>query len=307
MTLAEHVERVFQVSWMHCTPETIAVRRSVYDRRIKPHLGHLTMSEITVDVVEDWVNQLVIEVGRTSIMEQAFDLLKSILYLYTRRRGLANPATLIPHPRDPARPRRRARDKVITPEQYQKLLKACKQPYQRLLIRTATEAGLRIGEMAGLQRRDVNLTECTLRIERQGHSHTTKGRKGRTVAIPTSLANEFRRHMKTMIHQSDDAYIWCGRPGPNKHATDNRPYSAKSLANIIYHAQRHAGLVNAQGRPITSAHGLRATGATWNAQAGTPIHTIQHQLGHTDIRVTQESYLGNASAEGLKAYAAVFD
>jgi len=54
-------------------------------------------------------------------------------------------------------------------------------------------------------------------------------------------------------------------------------------------------LSSLSGIAIT-AHGLRRTFATLNAEQGKPLHLIQLALGHSDIRTTQEYLMSDQEA-----------
>ena len=303
-TLAEWAEHVFTVAWRNLANSTRGNRRRTYKLYIENQLGTLHMNEVTPLIIENWLAELTDKGVGVPMQRFTFDIVHVMLGIWTRRLGQPNPVSYIPRPRRPQCEERRAKDRTLTAEQYQHLLTTCRNTSDELMIRTATEAGLRTGELCGLQRRDVNLTACTITVERQGNRNTTKTGVTRTVSITPTLADLFKLHLADLAglgFTMPTAYIWQGGFGPRK-PENNRPYGAQAIYKIVRRILTRADLDK-----VTNPHGLRATGATLASQAGVPIKIISQQLGHSSERMTQDHYIGNAEVGELAAYGAAFE
>jgi hypothetical protein len=88
-----------------------------------------------------------------------------------------------------------------------------------------------------------------------------------------------------------------------------RPVKSASMQQRISRIIEKAELVDANGKRLTSLHGLRATGITLGASASS-VQIASEQAGQKDTRVTQDHYIGKTEVEELSrraSYAAVFD
>ena len=94
------------------------------------------------------------------------------------------------------------------------------------------------------------------------------------MGIPASLLPTLQTYLeKRLKRRTDHPHFFLNSEGA--------PFHTVSLGRVI------KKLSDLSGVKIT-AHGLRRTFATLNAEQGRPLHLIQLALGHTDIRTTQE-------------------
>ena len=262
------------------------------------------MDELTTLAVEHWLHTL--DEQNVSAMQQryTYELLHNLVAIWTSRHGRPNPVTPVPKPRKPVSEQRRAKDRALNRDQYEQLLASCTNLTETLLIRTAVEAGLRTGELCGLQRRDIDIASCSITVSRQGDRNTTKTGVARTVSIRPDLAALFTEHLDDMTAQGRSqptAYIWRGRGKRGTKIQPNEPYHRAALYLVIRRILTRAGL-----EQITSPHGLRATGATLAANEGVPLAIIRQQLGHSSQRMTEDHYIGRADGGALAAYGGAF-
>src|ERR1019366_966312 len=177
---------------------------------------------------------------------------------------------------------------VLTRQQLALLVAASGTLRTETLIRTAGEAGLRRGELAGLRWPDVDLEGRRLHVRRQvvqerlvggGHRKVetpTKGKRARRAAISESLATRLADWFAESIIERGapaDGYVWPGRPGEN-------PMHDRSAHRAVERASKRAGLVDENGRPVVSLHGLRHKAASIMLGAGVPLLVVSRQLGH---------------------------
>ena len=299
-TMAEWVKRLFDHQWKMYAPATREQYARTWRKRLEPHFRDVWVEDVSPEQIEDWLGKLIAAEGRIQSVEAAYHLMFNILAVWHKRRGTPNPAKMITRPHDPERPTKRARDRTLTFEQYTALQAACDTPSDVLMIRTATEGGLRRGELTGLQHGDVDIKRGTICVQRQGHSATTKSKRSRIVTINPSLAALFAQVAADAVAEPGH-YVWPSRYSPAE------PCHFVTVADRIRAALTRAGLVDPDGNTITSPHGLRATGATLAAQAGVPGAVIQHQLGHKSIAMTENHYLGRPDDAAQAAYGNTFN
>jgi integrase len=158
-------------------------------------------------------------------------------------------------------------------DDYERLLDVAKEfgPTAHLVVLLGGEAGLRCGEMIGLEWGDVDLMKrqmCIQRSEWRGHVTSPKGGRLRYVPMTARLASALRdhRHLKS-------ARVLC--------LDDGSPLTQDVVGEYVRKAGRKAGL------PASGAHRLRHTFCSHLAMRGAPARAIQELAGHQDLTTTQ--------------------
>jgi integrase len=157
------------------------------------------------------------------------------------------------------------------------LAEAKKTPYYSAYL-LALECGLRLGEIVGLSKQDVDLKRCQLNIhqqwlEAQGRLGPTKGRKQRFISFDPQ--SDLREALCQAISRS-----------PHKEAifvtrTGRRIRSTKLRVKLF------PILIRKSGVPTIRFHDLRHTFASWYMLKNDNIWSLKQILGHTDIQTTQ--------------------
>jgi len=157
--------------------------------------------------------------------------------------------------------------------EYERLLDVAKEfgPTAHLVVLLGGEAGLRCGEMIGLEWGDVDLVKrqmCIQRSEWRGHVTAPKGGRLRYVPMTARLASALRdhRHLKS-------ARVLC--------LDDGSPLTQDVVGEYVRKAGKKAGL------PASGAHRLRHTFCSHLAMRGAPARAIQELAGHQDLTTTQ--------------------
>ncbi|WP_082965581.1 tyrosine-type recombinase/integrase [Gordonia sp. 852002-51296_SCH5728562-b] len=173
-----------------------------------------------------------------------------------------------------------------------------------LLLRFAAYSGLRVGELSGLQVRDLDLTKGIIHVRRAnteeaGHlvPGLPKGHKVRDVDLAPHLVADLRAHVQGKA-PTDPVFV--GATGaPIRRSNLNK--------RVIIPAADLAGL-SSEDRVIT-VHALRHTFASLCASAGVRIEIVSRWMGHASVAITQRVYVGlfredlSASAGLLSAVA----
>ena len=132
------------------------------------------------------------------------------------------------------------------------------------------EAGLRCGEMIGLEWTDVDLEKrqlCVARSEWRGHVSVPKGGRIRYVPLTKRLVTALKagRHLRGQR-------VLCDEEG--------KPLTQKMIQVMMRRAARRANV-----KP--GIHILRHTFCSHLAMRGAPARAIQELAGHQDLATTQ--------------------
>jgi integrase len=162
------------------------------------------------------------------------------------------------------------------------------------LVHLLVWSGLRIGEAAALQRRDLDLTPgyASLSVRERVYPvkgvhdiDTPKSRAGvRTIAIPRMLAAQLERHMEQFTDENQSSLIFTTTNGGN-------------IRTTYFQMLRRA--LNRIGRPDVRPHDLRHTGMTLAAEAGASLAELKHRLGQSTTQAA-EIYLHATADHGRR-------
>jgi integrase len=131
-------------------------------------------------------------------------------------------------------------------------------PTAHLVVLLGGEAGLRCGEMIGLEWGDVDLTKrqmCVQRSEWRGHVTVPKGGRLRYVPMTARLASALREHR----HLKSQRVLCLG---------DGSPLTQDVVGEYVRKAGRQARV------PASGAHRLRHTFCSHLAMRGAPARAI---------------------------------
>jgi len=155
---------------------------------------------------------------------------------------------------------------LMSRTEVQAIIQHCTPEKYRVMLSILYGCGLRISELLNLKVQDIDGERRTFKI-RLG-----KGNKDRFVVIPPSLLDQLRRY-------------WC-----HEHPRDwlfptslrgNYPISDSSLRKKLKTTLQMTG-INKRYSP----HSFRHAYATHQLESGMPLHQLQHQLGHNNVRTT---------------------
>ena len=162
-------------------------------------------------------------------------------------------------------------------------------------MRFAAYTGLRTGELAGLQIRDVNMLRRTVRVERQlqrvkgglEYIEPKTSNSHRYVPLRRSLVDDLAAYLADHPRRDDPlAPLWPGREKGGERAIDfDRLMDPASFYR--YYLKPTAARI---GLGAVRAHDLRHTYAAIAAASGIEIQKVSRFMGHHSISVTADTY-----------------
>jgi integrase len=250
-----------------------------YEQALKtkalPELGHLRLSAVTRNSVQDLVDGLLALGLSPSTVRNAILPLRAIY-----RRAVSRSEVLVNPTLGLALPAPRAtRGRVADPAEAKQLLQALL-PGDRPVWATALFAGLRRGELRALRWRDVDFEAGLIRVERGWDDKegpiAPKSRAGRRrVPLAKPLRAELAAHK--LRGQCDEDDLVFGRG-------EERAFCSDALTSRARRAWARVQL-----EPI-GLHQCRHTYAAFMIAAGVNAKALSSYMGHSSIIVTLDRY-----------------
>lgn len=271
ITLSKYAE-----SWVAERPKMRPTTRersaAIVRLHIAPHLGEMALADIRDPHIRRWYKRLGDSGVGAATIARSYQLLKSILNTAIEDEIIR---------RNPCRIKGAAVYKseerpVLTITEVYTLADKITVRY-RALVLLGTFTGLRWGELVGLQRRNVDLEACTVRVESivvelgSGRMLTNQAPKSeagrRTVAFPAELKPVMEAHLADFVEAGTTAHVFTSPRGlvlrrANFRATWLEAIEAAGLSDVRFHDLRH-------------------TGATIAAQTGATLKELMRRIGHS--------------------------
>lgn len=272
MMLAEYAQQWLAGIKGSVKPRTWDWYEMIMRVHIIPHLGHLSLSQLTPMYVQTAYRELRESGASASTVNGCHRVLRAALNQAVRWELLhRNPVVGVDKPR-----RSRREMEVLTSQQVGRLLEVARSRDTYPLYLAAVTTGLREGELLGLRWRDIDLARKTITVT--GTLDRDAGRidspktesSARTIPIPTELVEELRK----MPRRSELVFT----------TPTGQPINRSNLHRQFKSLLKKAGL------PSIRFHDLRHTHATLLLQAGVHPKIVQERLGHSSISMTMDIY-----------------
>ena len=242
--------------------------------RIIPFFQGCELTAITQMMVEDFKIQMLVYLSPKSV-NNCLEVLK-LLLRKAMEWGLIkeNPAQYVPLQKIAEQKYNWWQEK----KHIAKFLAAAKKDPYYLAYRLALDCGLRLGEIIGLSKQDVNLSLCQIHIHRQwlekeGKYGPTKQGRERYVGFEkdSELYQLFEKALEK--HPENEIIFFT--------STGNR-LSGRKLSGYYF-----SKLIKESGVPKIRFHDLRHTFASWFMITTDNIWDLKYLMGHADIQITQ--------------------
>jgi integrase len=259
-------------------PTTRARDESLLRTLALPQFGDAPLAAISQRDVRAWVAQLSRGDLAPATVQKAYQVLAKVLGAAVDAGMLAqSPCRRVPLPKI-----EREEMRFLTPAQITKLADVIR-PQYRALILVGAYGGLRIGELAGLRRRRVDLLRGTVEVAEiltevrgrlfLGPPKTRASR--RRVGLPQAVTSELARHLGTP-GGADDLVFTAPQGGPLR---------VPAFRHRVWRpATRAAGL---EGLRI---HDLRHTAVALWIAAGANPKEVSARAGHSLVSFTLDRY-----------------
>ena len=284
-------------------PRTEELYQDLLSRHLEPEFGGLALNRITSERVRTWHSAMLRDLAKRnagrptkgqSRARQAYALLRAIMATAEAEDLIArNPCRL------PGAGVAKSAERPHLDDASLLTLIDAHPADLRVVLHLTANAALRLGEIVGLQRRDLDLNSGRLTVERQvqetrGHGpvvRPTKTENRRVIDISPSVLAMLREYLATAPKALPGAPLFVRANG--------KPLTRPMLTQAWQKARRETGLTRFH------LHDVRHAGLTRYAQTGATQREIMNRGGHTTTRAA--SIYQHAAEERGKHLAALMD
>lgn len=269
-------------------PSSVKAVRSHLRTYVYPWLGEARLEELTAQAQQVFVTRLSRKVSRKTV-QNVMGTLASMLRT-AKAWGYVCHTVSMSELALPAEPFRKD-PRHYTVDQVRQIIEAAAQPYDTMFA-IAAMTGLRVGEVAGLQKGDLDLEQRLIHVRRSawyGRVQTVKSKASRApVAMPEALVELLQEYLLTW-KANPEGFLFLNRNG--------RPYAANKIVEY--------GLWPVLDKlqiPRAGMHAFRHSHASLLLDVGAPPTVAKEQMRHADARVTLGVYghvVGNAQREAV--------
>jgi integrase len=254
--------------------------RRGYIARLNSHLlpvfGQRKLTSITNNEISQWLARSIEQGVGIVVLRQSHGVLRQIFNAAVLDGRLnRNPAIGVPLPRVIRREKR-----ALSPFELFELADCC-EGYE-VLVKFAGTTGLRWGEIAALQCKDVSLLNRTVFV---GKSYSdglrgekilgsTKTHQSRTVPFPRELGTELKMLIE---NRRPEAHLFTM---PGEGSLDYNNFMSRIFRPAVKDLRMEG----------VTFHTLRHTAASLLISQGTPITTVSGILGHASTQMTLDVY-----------------
>lgn len=164
------------------------------------------------------------------------------------------------------------RKRYLTPEEATKLMDALKPrslPWWRIAM-VSLHAGLRLGEVLALRRRDIDFNARVI--------HILDAKNGTRMAHMTKTLSSM---LKECLPPDPSDLFFASSSGQVMRASD----TSKTFARVVSELKLNEGVADRRQKVVF--HTLRHTFCSWMAIRGVPLYTIGELAGHSDVEMTK--------------------
>lgn len=231
-------------------PDTLDMKKSIIFKRIVPYFRNKKMSEITPQDVIKWQNEMMAitkndKAYSKSYLKTIHNQLTAIFNFAVRFYGLSdNPARKAGNMGSESE----IKMQFFTKEEFDLFIEEMlEKPVSFYIFETLYYAGLRLGELLALTRKDINFVNKTISVNKtyyklNGEEYITTPKTPqsyRDIVIPDFLVEELKDYIKTLDNLKDDDRIFPVSKGYVEHEM-KRGCKAAGLKRIRVHDLRHS-------------------------------------------------------------------
>lgn len=254
-------------------PRTRELYRWLLRKHVLPHLGEIELRRLTDEAVRRWHRDLIGPSGPGAVTAaKAYRLLHAICASAVEERHVSRNPCVIRGASSESSPER----PIIGIPLVFALADAVGRRW-RALVLLAAFCGLRFGELAALQRQDIDLEAATVTVRASvaelprgvRHVGPPKSEAGRrSVTVPDAILDDLRRHLAQFVTAAAHASVFLGpKGGPLRNANFGRSIWRPATEKV--------------GIPGLHFHDLRHVSATLAAATGASTRELMRRIGHS--------------------------
>lgn len=302
--LSEWLEGWFETILPNVRYSTQVGYRTVIDKHLVPHVGHLALHEITSLHVRELQNKLLKTLSNSTVRQVRSVLNQALAHACEMQVLTSNPVASVKAPQKPS-----SNGQALSLTEAQAVIRAAGGPREKARWLLGLSTGLRQGEVLGLRWSDLVLTTTpfTLTVGGTAQRQTRKGivvgstktkASRRTLLLDGDLVNALTAWQVEQAQQltalglkhDPKGFVFTSEVGTITDATKDRKNWLKLLrkANVD---------------PVR-LHDARHTAGTLMMEEGVGAEVVQQVLGHTTIRTTVDIYGHLSNRAGGTAIAA---
>ncbi len=271
---------------------------NAYSHDVLPRWGTTPVGKVKRSHVQAWLSDMIAAETGVATMERALGVLRQILDLAVADGNLAaNPAAGVSAPKRLHKARG-----YLTHAQVEELATEAG-PRGHDVILFLAYTGLRIGEAAGLQAQDVDLTRRRVTVERAvtevgaAKYKAPKTHERRTVPYPEFLDDIMAARVRG---KNRDAPLFTSEAGsvltPSNWRNRTLAPAVEAVVERTAEIRAEEAAEAADGHPSTpefpviTTHDLRHTAASLAISAGANVKAVQRMMGHAKASMTLDTY-----------------
>jgi integrase len=276
--------------------------RTLVRKHLVPRFGRLSIEEITVAVIKEWLRDLAASSLSPQTQRHALGTLSRFFgWLIEEERTTLNPVKMIPLSKRPVVVHK-PRAWLETPEQEAKLpdlIAALPAPVD-LMFALSNRSGMRLGEVCGLRMSDLDdLPRGFIRVSHSYGGPLKEDKRGvgkvKKVPAPIDAEEVLKLHLarrRLNGAKADDLVFVPTKPSRRPRTKGWEGFRKEHINHLWRAACKACGLVDAEDNPTVTFYGAtRTTAASRAARADVPIEQISTSLGHSSSDLTQKHYV----------------
>lgn len=245
-----------------CSKKTITYYRTTMERFLEHVEKHL--DEVTTEDCEKYLMYGVSERKWTPTTQDNIRRILNTFYVWglSRKYILFNPVS----PIKPTKNKKYRVKKPFTNEDLIRMRDNCETLRDRAIIELLLSSGIRVGELVGLNREDMDYVEKEFFV-------IGKGNKQRVAYFNEQTGYYLQRYLKTRSDKNPALFV-----------SKNRPFERVGITGIETMVRELGEKAGVTGR--AHPHRFRHTFATQALNKGVPLEQVQQLLGHEQLDTT---------------------
>ncbi|MFH1585526.1 MAG: site-specific tyrosine recombinase/integron integrase [archaeon] len=234
---------------------------------VKKFLDYSRNRGLNENIVKDYIQKELKTKNPSSVAHSLF----AISFFFDK---VLNQKINLPRPK-----RHKTLPNILTIEEIRDMINSTSNIKHKLIIKLLYGCGLRVSEIIGLKKEDVNFDEKLIKVI------LAKGKKDRFVKIPDSISME----LKNYLELNEEDYLFPSNRGGK--------LTPSTIQVILKNSAKKSGI-----KKRVYPHLFRHSFATHLLEQGTDLRIIQKLLGHSDVKTTQMyTQISQASIKNIKS------